>query len=75
MRSKLSSVHIPDNISVWNLIQEQLQLHSERNKVALVSTSGGITSRKHKNSLTNNVFIFLILGKLNNWIINQYRTQ
>ncbi|KAK2171953.1 hypothetical protein NP493_1012g00000 [Ridgeia piscesae] len=44
MRSKLSSVHIPDNISVWNLIQERLQLHSERNKVALID---GPTGRRY----------------------------
>jgi len=40
MRSKLSPVHIPEDVSLWDFMKEKLQQHSERNRVAFVSISG-----------------------------------
>ncbi|KAI0213238.1 4-coumarate--CoA ligase 2 [Lamellibrachia satsuma] len=44
MRSQLSPVHIPDDLSIWDLMRERLQHHSERNRVALID---GPTGRRY----------------------------
>ncbi|KAK2157121.1 hypothetical protein NP493_1903g00004 [Ridgeia piscesae] len=44
MRSKLSPVHIPDDVSVWDFMKGKLQHHSDRNRVAFID---GPTGRRY----------------------------
>ncbi|KAI0220779.1 hypothetical protein LSAT2_027746, partial [Lamellibrachia satsuma] len=44
MRSKLSPVNIPDNVSIWDFMRKRLKHHSERNRVALID---GPTGRRY----------------------------
>ncbi|KAI0224038.1 4-coumarate--CoA ligase-like 5 [Lamellibrachia satsuma] len=42
MRSKLSPVNIPDNVSIWDFMRKRLKHHSERNRVALIDGPTGL---------------------------------
>ncbi|KAK2171955.1 hypothetical protein NP493_1012g00002 [Ridgeia piscesae] len=43
-RRTLGPVHIPDDVSVWDVLQTKLQAHGERNRIALID---GPTGRRY----------------------------